>query len=403
MADIELAIHRRLLGPTHKEEAYRRLHQMLLTLDAGGFLNLDPPPSHGNDDAQGFRVKAAAAKSTLIGDTPHPSQCIWLSKGSIVATFDSADTSDGDNADFGSGLFVRTPEESASSQSNADEDNEGVSGVGLLGQLISEARSSGGTASTREGSSEQSGSLDDSMNTGDVEPPVDEYHPEYAVATESLDLLFAFRSINPIFGVFLSEHLHRASHEERLLLLEAALDMPRSIARFMRVPFPEQMPPGPMAVNWANPKLLSSGQVTQDELTGYRDEDTGRRIPPLDLANKVQMLFRSEFPAAHDARVSAVWCVGDLLTFGGDFSKYVRARDLAKQEGLVFRHCLRMILLCEEFARVQPPGIDAKDWQRDLAELASLLTESCRAVDPSSTDETLTALEIRQQETSISL
>ena len=36
---------------------------------------------------------------------------------------------------------------------------------------------------------------------------------------------------------------------------------------------------------------------------------------------------------------------------------------------------------------------------QDLAELAGRLTESCRAVDPSSTDETLTALELRQQET----
>jgi hypothetical protein len=91
--------------------------------------------------------------------------------------------------------------------------------------------------------------------------------------------------------------------------------------------------------------------------------------------------------------------VGDLLTFGGDFNKYVRSRDLTKQEGIVFRHCLRMILLCGEFACIQPPGIQPVDWQQDLAELASRLTESCRAVDPSSTDETLTALELRQQET----
>jgi hypothetical protein len=114
-------------------------------------------------------------------------------------------------------------------------------------------------------------------------------------------------------------------------------------------------------------------------------------------------LFRSEFPAANDARCSAVWCVGDLLTFGGDFNKYVRTRDLTKQEGIVFRHCLRMVLLCGEFAGVQPPGIEPSDWQRDLADLASQLTETCRAVDPSSTDEALTVLEQRHPETEVVL
>jgi len=166
---------------------------------------------------------------------------------------------------------------------------------------------------------------------------------------------------------------------------------------------PEHMPPGPMATGWLTPQILSKGLATQEQITGYRDEVTGRRIPPLDLATQMQMLFRTEFPAANDARCSAVWCVGDLLTFGGDFNKYVRSRDLTKQEGIVFRHCLRMILLCEEFACIQPPGIEPADWQRDLAELASRLTESCRAVDPSSTDETLTALELRQQESELAL
>lgn len=67
-------------------------------------------------------------------------------------------------------------------------------------------------------------------------------------------------------------------------------------------------------------------------------------------------------------------------------------RELTKQEGIVFRHCLRLILLCGEFADLEPPHLDPVEWRRDLAELAAILTESCRAVDPASTDETLTAL-----------
>ena len=66
---------------------------------------------------------------------------------------------------------------------------------------------------------------------------------------------------------------------------------------------------------------------------------------------------------------------------------------MTKQEGVLFRHCLRMILLCGEFAQIEPPNLDPVAWRNDLAELAALLTDSCRAVDPDSTDQTLNTLE----------
>ena len=421
--DLLAAIQRRLLSPTEKEGAVRRLRQMLLTLESAGFITLEPPPDTSTDDGIRFEVTAAGTTAPLIGSIPPGSQSIWLSRGDSVDDLADADVSRDESenvAGFGAGVFEApvnssdvdpdSPqasddidrEQNSVTTDSEDLDHEPAAGLGLLGQLLTEARTSGGVASSREQP------LDHSQPGGEstVGPsgPVDsEYEPEYAIATESLDLLFNFRSINSIFGIFLADSFYRASHEERLLLLEGALDMPRSVASKVRVPFPEHMPPGPMATGWLTPQLLSRGLATQEEITGYRDEDTGRRIPPLDLIIQMQMLFRAEFPAASDARCSAVWCVGDLLTFGGDFNKYVRARDLTKQEGIVFRHCLRMILLCGEFATIQPPQIDPGAWQRDLAELVSQLTDSCRAVDPSSTDETLTTLELHQQETEISL
>jgi len=111
------------------------------------------------------------------------------------------------------------------------------------------------------------------------------------------------------------------------------------------------------------------------------------------IADKIHLLFQSDYPGIHDARSTAVWCVGDLLSFGGDFNKFVRAREMTKQEGVLFRHCLRMILLCGEFAQIEPPNLDPVAWRNDLAELAALLTDSCRAVDPDSTDQTLNTLE----------
>ena len=414
--DLLDAVYRRLLDPTQKEAAIRRLRHMLLTLDAGGFIKLEPPPPSDGDSMQ-FRVSAAFATAPLLTADVTETESIWLSRGDDVSTGEEEQDAATDPVpdEFASGLMEEDDNESSSveeSEQNSEsevqpvkaeeEEVESAGVVGLFGQLLAEARTSAGTA----GSDVNPQVTNESDSVKSAEPdnqPLDEYDPRYAIATESLDLLFNFRSINAIFGIFLAEHLHRANYEERLLLLEGALDMPRSVASKVRVPFPEHMPPGPMATSWLTPLLLSSGLATQEDITGYRDEESGRRIPPLDLAVQMQMLFRSEFPAASDARCSAVWCVGDLLTFGGDFNKYVRARDLTKQEGVIFRHCLRMILLCGEFACVQPPGIAPAEWQRDLADLASRLTKSCRAVDPSSTDETLTTLELRQQETEISL
>jgi len=82
-----------------------------------------------------------------------------------------------------------------------------------------------------------------------------------------------------------------------------------------------------------------------------------------------------------------VWAAGELLRFNGNFNLYVRTRDLVKQEGIVFRHLLRLILLCGEFAQVCPPDTTREEWQADLRDLSDRLTASCREVDPTSTDE----------------
>jgi hypothetical protein len=60
---------------------------------------------------------------------------------------------------------------------------------------------------------------------------------------------------------------------------------------------------------------------------------------------------------------------------------------LSKQEGIIFRHLLRLILLLGEFAKLTPPDVSPDTWQGELRELAERLTASCRAVDPTSTDE----------------
>jgi hypothetical protein len=95
-------------------------------------------------------------------------------------------------------------------------------------------------------------------------------------------------------------------------------------------------------------------------------------------------------------RTSPVWAAGELLEFGGDFNKYVTSKSLQKQEGLVFRHALRLIMLIGEFMQLTPPEVSEEVWRGELGDIATRLTESCRQVDPDSTDK---ALEEAEQET----
>jgi hypothetical protein len=98
------------------------------------------------------------------------------------------------------------------------------------------------------------------------------------------------------------------------------------------------------------------------------------------------MLFDATYPGVHGVFVQPVWAAGELLNFECQFQNYVGSRDLAKQEGLIFRHLLRLILLLGEFSQVTPPGMDATVWRGELKELADRLTACCREVDPTSTE-----------------
>jgi len=84
-----------------------------------------------------------------------------------------------------------------------------------------------------------------------------------------------------------------------------------------------------------------------------------------------------------------------LLEFQGDFNKYITSHSIQKQEGIIFRHLLRMILLLEELAELTPPDIDPTKWKAELAELGNMLVECCRKVDPSSTEETLNFAKVK--------
>ena len=237
------------------------------------------------------------------------------------------------------------------------------------------------------------------------------YRPILAHPTEHLAKLALFRSVNPLFGVFLVHQLGIADRKERIQAFEAALDFPGPVARYVRVPKQEFLPPGPLATQRLDQQLLQLGLATAEELVQKpkeeeepwkprRSYDAAQDEEPkwvLSVAEKLRRLFDYEHPGVFDLRTRAVWAAGELLMeFNGNFDKYVGSKDMTKQEGILFRHLLRLILLLREFRPLAPPDLDPAAWRYDLDEVVDQLTASCRAVDPASTD---LALEVVEEQT----
>jgi superfamily II DNA/RNA helicase len=229
-------------------------------------------------------------------------------------------------------------------------------------------------------------------------PSSERYLAEVAQPTEKLDLLLAFRSIHPLYGAFLLAHLGIADQSERIQALESVLEMPRSVVPYVRVPFADNLPPGALAMTRLDEELIRRGLMTArpEPDAGEEDDEPVERgrwdepeeRPPT-LPEKLRLLFDALHPEVADVMTQSVWAAGELLRFGGNFNKFVQSRDLVKQEGIIFRHLLRLILLCGEFAEVTAADISHDEWRAALRDIADRLTESCRAVDPTSTDEAI--------------
>ncbi|MEX2175729.1 MAG: hypothetical protein WD872_15295 [Pirellulaceae bacterium] len=232
------------------------------------------------------------------------------------------------------------------------------------------------------------------------EPPApSSYQAHFAYPTETLPKLLKLRGINPLYAIYLVNQLGIASREERIQAFESVLEMPGAVAKHVRVPRYDEMPPGPLATTRLDVQLLQMGLATPEQLGAKapRDEDEGpptremfaEKVWPLTLGEKLRLLFDATFPHVHSLFTTSVWCAGEVLEFGGNFNKYITSRGLQKQEGVVFRHLLRLILLLKEFQQFTPPECSAAEWIAELREMADQLTECCRRVDPLSTDKVL--------------
>lgn len=224
-------------------------------------------------------------------------------------------------------------------------------------------------------------------------PPT--YQSERAVPTPSLERILGFRSVHPLYGAYLIDMLGKANWDERVQAFESILEMPRPLLKFVR---PKGVPPGPLETEKLRVELEQRGLLESlPDPSEETEEDDGppgfleeRPEPEPWFAEKLRMYFEVLRPEIADLEVFSAWSAGELLKdFGGNFNLYVRTKDLIKQEGIIFRHCLRLILLCEEFAQQTPTETTDMEWQDFLRDLANRLTDSCRRVDPTSTEETI--------------
>jgi hypothetical protein len=213
---------------------------------------------------------------------------------------------------------------------------------------------------------------------------------EHVTMQENIRDMLRFRSIDPLYGTFLARQLMRGNFEEKVQALESVLPVPPTIERQVRLPDAQ---PGPLQAQELEPKLIQMGlaitragggvlAVGADEGEDYWAEEKETR--PLTLPEMLKVLFDAKLKTPEDIMVQPKWVAGGIYELECDFHKFVRARDLIKNEGLVLRHLLRLVILADEFLQ-QSAG------DPDYARIGELATRVCKQVDPRYTDRFLTA------------
>ncbi len=198
--------------------------------------------------------------------------------------------------------------------------------------------------------------------------------------------LAAYRSVDPLYGEFIRGQLVRGSFEEKVQALDSVLPLPAAIERQVRLP---EMTPGPLQTEVLVPTLLQLGIALlhpEGGLLAVPDPDQGADYladdrPPraMSMPEMLKTWFDSRLASPEDIQVQPKWVAGGVFDLQGDFYKFIRARDLAKSEGLILRHLLRLTILAGEFQA-------RSDGDPDYARIGELATRACKQVDARYTD-----------------
>ena len=417
------SIRKRLMDDKEVERSLLGLGKMLITLHSGGFVRLDPPPPKKESDSETtvpLAVLEEMAKLAQTGAFENTVPSEPDEDSEIEAELDSEQVTEANavgEEEFGSGVGGADSNVSEASQvdpisANVNEPNqeeEKPVGVEKPGQQIApepkakpkpppapktptKLTSSLKLLLEAQGVSYDGKSSDPNQTRLVQQEEIEEvYEPDRAYPNESLTQLLAFKSVNPIYGMFLVNVLPYCDAAERIQALESVLAFPGGLSRNLRIPRPDMLPPSRFATTYLHSELLQRGICTAAELGAPQsnsDQDDDRIdedewVRPLNFPEKLLRFFRAQYPGVSEIPMTDVWVAGELLDFAGDFNKLITSKKLAKQEGIVFRHILRFILLCEEFI----PHIESDSvWHEELKDITEQLTAACQEVDAHSTN-----------------
>lgn len=381
-SDVDLLrqlIGKRLLPLQQMENQLLELNRRLVALWRGRFIELDPLPPFERDDLAAVTL----GKASVADDRKSPKTNDHFGAGIL-------DEEDEDGPPLEADAGSASLKVAANSNSNRN----GMFDVALkpVTPAINPSATTAPTPETAAGAAKS------------ARQKLIDYQPRHAHPTPRLEDFIRLRAIHPVFGIYLIDHLAKADDNERILAVESLLEMPASVGTPTRVPNPDELPLGPLALEVLHPQLLRLGLATTEELFGRQEEDDQPRQwteepPPriVTLPHKIQRLFQYDNPGIDDVKIQPVWVIGRLREFNWNFNNYITSYKLQKQEGMIFRHMLRGILLFEEVAEVGPRDCDYYQWTDFWYALADEMIECCRLVDSTSTEEILAETRERGQ------
>jgi superfamily II DNA/RNA helicase len=218
---------------------------------------------------------------------------------------------------------------------------------------------------------------------------------DHVTLDESIYRLLNYRSVDPLFGDFLAAQLNQADFDEKVLALEAVLEVPPAILRHVRIP--EDHPKGPLQQQVLEPLLIQLG-LTVARLAPPPEETQSRWVDPWEqdeeehpptFPEMLKLAFEAKLAAPEPAFVQPKWIAGDAFAQDCEFYKSVKRLNLVKQEGLILRHLLRLVILAGEFFVRSPDP----DYQR----IGELATRTCQRVDAKYTNRFLAEAQNMQE------
>ncbi|UCE58117.1 MAG: DEAD/DEAH box helicase [Phycisphaerales bacterium] len=209
---------------------------------------------------------------------------------------------------------------------------------------------------------------------------------EQITLDEKIHDLVTFRSVDPLYGAFCVKHLARSTFEEKVQALESVLPLSPGIDKQVRLP---DLEPGPYQTNELEPTLLKLGvalphpeggiALPQDDTDEAVWDDRYEGPRKMTFAEMLKALFDAKLASPEIVPVHNRWVAGGIFEAQCDFYKFVRSRNLTKNEGIVLRHLLRLVILAGEFLALA-------DEDPDYQLIGEQATRACMQVDPRYTD-----------------